>query len=141
VQSGNVVFASGSRSERGVRRTLEEGIAERFGLEVPVMMRSHDELTAVLQANPYATTGADPARLLVMFLDAAPKAATARAVDGEQHAPDVFTVAGREVYLYCPNGYGRSKLTNGFFERKLGVRCTGRNWRTVAKLAELTASE
>ena len=56
-----------------------------------------------------------------------------------QHAPDVFTVAGREIYLYCPNGYGRSKLTNGFFERKLGVRCTGRNWRTVAKLVELTA--
>ncbi|HEY3834282.1 MAG TPA: DUF1697 domain-containing protein [Acidimicrobiia bacterium] len=140
VQSGNIVLTSGSRSERGVQRTIEDGIAERFGLDVPVMLRSHGELTGLLKANPYAATGADPARLLVMFLDAAPKPATARGVDGEQHAPDLFTVAGREIYLYCPNGYGRSKLTNSFFERKLGVRCTGRNWRTVGKLVELTAS-
>ncbi|HEY1737183.1 MAG TPA: DUF1697 domain-containing protein [Acidimicrobiia bacterium] len=139
VQSGNVVLASRSKSERGVQRTIEEGIADRFGLEVPVMLRSHEELVAVLDANPYAATGADPARLLVMFLDAAPKAATARSVDGEQHAPDVFTVVGREIYLYCPNGYGRSKLTNAFFERKLGVRATGRSWRTLGKLAGLTA--
>ena len=140
VQSGNAVFTSRSKRASGVRRTIEAGITERFGIDVPVMLRDHGELVAVLQSNPYAATGADPSRLLVMFLDAAPKPETVRTVDGAQHEPDVFTITGREIYLYCPNGYGRSKLTNGFFERKLGVRGTGRNWRTVAKLAELTAA-
>ncbi len=139
LQSGNVVFAAGTRDERRLRRRIEDGIRDRFGLEVPVMLRSHGELVAVLRANPYTAADDDPAHLLVMFLDAAPKAAAVRAVDGALHAPDVFSVAGREIYLHCPNGYGRSKLTNDFFERKLGVRCTGRNLRTVTKLAELTA--
>jgi uncharacterized protein (DUF1697 family) len=138
LQSGNVVLRAGSSDERKVQRTLEDGIRERFGFEVPVMVRSHADLAAVLRANPYAKKERDPTHLLVMFLDAPPKAAAVKAVDPQTHAPDVFTVAKREIYLHVPNGYGRSKLTNDFFERKLGVRATGRNWRTVGKLAELT---
>jgi uncharacterized protein (DUF1697 family) len=139
LQSGNVVFRSRAADERKVQRTIERGIHERFGIEVPVMLRSHAELTKIQKANPYARRDDDPTHLLVMFLDAAPKAAAAKAFDTNMHAPDVFTIAGREIYLHVPNGYGRSKLTNDFFERKLGVRGTARNWRSVTKLAELTA--
>jgi uncharacterized protein (DUF1697 family) len=57
---------------------------------------------------------------------------------GEIGAPDEFRLLGRQVYLYCPNGYGRTKLNNAFFERKLAVAATTRNWRTVTNLAELT---
>jgi uncharacterized protein (DUF1697 family) len=60
-------------------------------------------------------------------------------LDPELAAPDELRVVGREVYLHCPNGYGRSKLTNAFFERRLGVAATTRNWKTVTKLAELVA--
>jgi uncharacterized protein (DUF1697 family) len=139
LQSGNVVFRSRASDERKLQRTIEKAILERFGIEVPVMLRSHTELTKILRTNPYVRNDDDPTHLLVMFLDAAPKAATAKAVDTNVHAPDVFTISGREIYLHVPNGYGRSKLTNDFFERKLGVRGTGRNWRSVTKLAELTA--
>ena len=55
----------------------------------------------------------------------------------ENFEPDEFEVVGREVYLHCPEGYGRSKLSNAYFERKLGVAGTTRNWRTVTTLAEL----
>ncbi len=139
LQSGNVVFEHRTRDERKLRRTLEAGIEDRFGIAVPVMLRTHDGLTAILHANPYTRADDDPTHLLVMFLDVAPNATAVRGVDGSTHAPDVFTVAGREIYLHCPNGYGRSKLTNDFFERKLGVRATGRNWRTVKNLVEMTA--
>ncbi len=61
-----------------------------------------------------------------------------RAVDATGFAPDEFRVVGREVYLCCPNGYGRTKLTTAWFERKLDVPATTRNWTTVAKLVELT---
>jgi uncharacterized protein (DUF1697 family) len=139
VQSGNVVFSSRSRDERKLRRVIEQGIHERFGFDVPVMVRSHEDLDAVLRTNPYRSDDDDPTHLVVMFLDTEPKAAAVRAVDGAIHAPDVFTVVGREVYLHVPNGFGRSKLTNDFFERRLGVRATARNWRTVGKLLDLTS--
>ena len=51
--------------------------------------------------------------------------------------PDEFRISGRLVYLHCPNGYGRTKLTNAFFERKLGVVATTRNLRTVTTLAAM----
>jgi uncharacterized protein (DUF1697 family) len=73
----------------------------------------------------------------VTFLAEKPAAGRVRDLDPERSPPDEFRVAGREVYLRCPNGYGRSKLTNAFFEKQLGVAATTRNWRTVTKLAEL----
>src|SRR4051794_39610900 len=107
LQSGNVVFHASSADERKVQRTLEKGIEERFGIDVPVMLRNHKELAGVLRSNPYAKSDDDPTHLLVMFLDAPPKAAALKAAEPQTHAPDVFTVAGREIYLHVPNGYGR----------------------------------
>ena len=64
----------------------------------------------------------------------------ARTIDAAKYAPDEFTVAGREVYVCCPNGYGRTKLNNPFFERAIGTVATTRNWNTVTKLAAMVAS-
>ena len=60
-----------------------------------------------------------------------------RELERADFLPDEVRVVGREVYLHCPNGYGRSKLSNAYFEKELGVAATTRNWRTVTKLAEL----
>ncbi len=138
VQSGNVVFGARSRDEQRLRRAIEAAIAEHFGIDIVVMLRAADELRAVVRENPFQGDDDDATHLVVMFCDAAPDAATVRGTDGAMHSPDRFAVVGREIYLHCPNGLGRSKLTNDFFERKLGVRTTGRNWRTINKLVELT---
>jgi len=53
------------------------------------------------------------------------------------YSPDEFFIKGREVYLHCPGGYGKTKLSNSFFEKKLGVKTTTRNWNTVATLVDL----
>jgi uncharacterized protein (DUF1697 family) len=74
----------------------------------------------------------------VAFLSAAPSVGAVKKLDAAQFAPDELEIAGREVYLHYPNGYGRTKLTNAVLERRLGVDATTRNWRTVTKLAELT---
>jgi uncharacterized protein (DUF1697 family) len=68
----------------------------------------------------------------------APKRALVGRIDAERFAPDEFRVVRGEVYLRCPNGYGRSKLSNALFEKRLGVAATTRNWKTVTKLADLT---
>jgi uncharacterized protein (DUF1697 family) len=133
IQSGNVVFESRSKRASSLASGIEARITRDLGLDVRVLMRTPAELANVLRVNPFLKSGADPARLHVTFLDAA----TARAV-GEYHAGvDEFRVIGREVFLHCPDGYGNTKLNNGFFEKRLQVIATTRNWKTVNKLVEL----
>ena len=136
VQSGNVAFGSTASAGR-----LETALAEKLRtvhtLEVPVLVRSSAELDELAKRNPFLRTGADATSLHVTFLAGKPKRALVEALDPVTSAPDELRVVGREVYLLCPNGYGRSKLSNAFFEKRLGEVATTRNWRTVLALAEL----
>ncbi|MCM0678765.1 DUF1697 domain-containing protein [Micromonospora phytophila] len=140
LQSGNVVFGSTVRDAEELARGIERAITDELGLRVPVLVRSGREMAAVADGNPYADREDDPTRLLVAFLATAPAKSTVDALmvpGGENVA---FTVTGREVYLHYPDGgYGRSKFTNAYLEKKLGVVATTRNWRSVRALAELAA--
>ena len=138
LQSGNVLFTS-SKSEASVTKLVRETIADEFGLEGAVVVRSAAELTAVAKQNPFVKRGEerDPKSLHVAFLEKAPAKAAVRKVDPDRSPPDAFDVRGREVYLSYPNGSGRTKLTLSYLERVLGVQGTARNWRTVQRLAEL----
>jgi len=129
LQSGNVVFRSPAPATT-VRRDLEQRIARDFGFEVTVIVRSHRELRRVVEGNPLADGRRDPSKLHVTLLASSPRPVRVDVAS----APDEFAVAGREVYLFCPDGYGRSKLTNALFERKLGVAATTRNWKTMTTL-------
>ncbi len=130
IQSGNVVFRSGSRSKAAVGSTIEKAIARDSGLDVSVLLRTPAELASIMQRNPY---GHDA---YVTFLDDKPAAAKVKAIDPEPYAPDEFAVHGREVFVRCPNGYGRTKINNTFFERRFAIRATTRNWNTVKLLHE-----
>jgi uncharacterized protein (DUF1697 family) len=132
VQSGNVVFSARTGAAR-LAPAIENGIAASFGLDVAVLVRTHAELATVTKRNPF---GADA---YVTFLDAVPARARVKAIDAAAYAPDEFAVHGREVFVRCPNGYGRTKINNTFFERKLATRATTRNWKTVTTLYEWTA--
>jgi len=133
IQSGNVVFAPAGRVAPDA---LASQITGRFGLEVAVVLRTSAELQRVLEVNPFA--GADPGTLHVGFMATAPSAASVKQLDPDVHAPDSFAVVGRELYLCLPSGMARTKLP-GYLNRRLKVPTTIRNWRTVAKLAELAA--
>ena len=139
LQSGNVVFKS-SAAAAVFAGSIEERIADELGLRVTVVMRTAADLATVAAKNPFADRGAEPTQLHVVFLSEKPAAARVRALDTTRGEPDEFRVAGREIYLHYPNGYGRSKITNAWFEKELGVAGTARNWRTVTKLAELAGA-
>jgi uncharacterized protein (DUF1697 family) len=128
VQSGNVVFRSAARPEAA-------RIAAELGQDIAVLIRSAREMACVVDGNPFLPRGADPSHVHVTFLDGEP--------EGEMEAPasgrDEFEIAGREIYVHCPDGYGRTKLTNALFEKRLGLPATTRNWRTVTTLAELAS--
>jgi uncharacterized protein (DUF1697 family) len=136
IQSGNVIFHSPKR-EPTVVRDLEAAIHEQFGIEVSVVLRSVDELAALIDKNPFLSREPDRSRLHVVFLPVAPHARQLKTIDDSAYLPDEFAVVGREVYLRCPNGIGRTKLDANFFNRRIGVAGTARNWNTTTKLLEL----
>lgn len=140
VQSGNVVFDAGDdRSEGELVRGLETAIETEFGFDVPVIVRSATDMAATAAGHPLDDGGTDPKLLLVGFLDAEPAVEVDDVMDPGDFAPDRWELAGRELFLSYPNGSGRSKLTHSLIERRLGVRCTTRNWCTVNKLAAMAA--
>ena len=135
IRSGNVVFGSDDPPD-DVRRRIEAGIAERLGMTIDVVLRTHDELVGVAERNPFPD--ADPKHLHVVFLAApVPDELTARLAEqdfgSDEYAPD-----GREVYLYLPNGFGRSKLATRMSALRAPVVGSVRNWRTVNKLRDLS---
>ena len=137
IQSGNVVFSASAGVKKRLASLIAQGIEERFGFRVPVVMRTAEELGAVIRENPYFKTGVPEELLYVYFLADVPGAGEVGKLDPLRSAPDVFTVRDREVYLHLPNGMGRSKLTNAYFDSKLGTVSTARNWRTVVRLYEM----
>ena len=139
VQSGNVVFSSRSGRADALAGAIEREIERALHLDVTVLVRTRAELRAVVDKNPYVTERADTSKLHVVFLGDRPKAAAVRTLDPDRSPPDTFTVVGREVYLRCPNGIGRSKLTIDWFERTLGTSATARNWKTVTTLLDLAS--
>jgi uncharacterized protein (DUF1697 family) len=137
IQSGNAVFVA-EHSPDATTRAIENGIKERFGLTVRVLLRTPEELAAIASSNPFLGRD-DLARLHVVFLDAAPTSAAASKLDPNRSPGDEFVVSGLEIFIHYPNGSGRSKLTLDWFERVLGVTGTARNWNTLLKLQELAA--
>jgi uncharacterized protein (DUF1697 family) len=133
IQSGNVVFTHGSSDERKLTAELERQIEAATGFDVPVMLRTRDELQAVLSANPFGDL--EHTKLHIVFLAAKPTAKDAKAFDASRFAPEDYRVVGREVFLKLPNGIGRAKLPPAL---PLIRRGTARNWRTVQTLADMT---
>lgn len=140
LQSGNVVFSSSETDPSKLETASEEAIAAELGLQIAVLVRTHDDLAKVLTANPYLDRETDLTKLPVTFLAAEPEADKVAALQVPAGESAVCTVLGREVYLHCPDGYGRTKLNNAFLERKLGVKATTRNWKSVTTLHDMSAS-
>ena len=124
IQSGNVVFDAEPARAGGIAAHVSAEIEERFGLRVPVMLRSARELRAIASKNPFLGTEASLASLHVMFLADDPGKSRVAALDPDRSPPDTFVVRGREIYLACPNGVGKSKLTSAWFDAKLATIST-----------------
>jgi uncharacterized protein (DUF1697 family) len=138
VQSGNVIFSTSNSDRQAVADAIEERIRSAFDVSPSVLLRTPGELARVATANPFLDRETNFLKLHVVFLSDTPAAAAVAKLDPERSPPDEFSVRGREIYLHLPNGSARSKLTIDYFEKKLGVRATARNWKTLTKLVELT---
>ena len=133
--SGNVLLDS-PLPERELAAELTTAIADEFGLDVPVVLRTADQLADVVAADPLGSIATDPARYSVTFfpepLDPDRVAAAPAAEGGE------YVVRDREIYLWLPDGMMQSPMGGWKWDRLLGQAGTNRNWNTVTKLVELT---
>lgn len=140
IQSGNVVFHSPAADPLPLVRSIEAAIKTSFGYDVTVIIRSSEEMGKVIRTCPFTSLGGiDPGRLYVTFLNAQPSPALVRDLRAlPLRSSDEFVVAGREIYLHCPNGYDKTQLSNTFFEKHLDLPATTRNWKTVNTLHAMT---
>lgn len=138
VQSGNVVFRTDGTDAVELVAAVRAQLDRELGLDAPMTTRTPAELAEVVAGNPFLADDQvlDPKHLHVVFLADRPTDEQLTALDPERSPPDTFHVAdsGRELYLHCPRGLARTKLTNAWFDRVLGTVSTARNWRTTNKL-------
>jgi uncharacterized protein (DUF1697 family) len=140
LQSGNVVFRSGLKDRQGLVKRIMQEIERQFDLHVEVILRTLAEIASIVERGPVLSLRADKSKLLVMFLSDVPGAAGQDALKKwhkSKELKELLEIRGPEIYLYYPDGVGRSKLTNAFIERKLDVSGTARNWNTLTKLVEV----
>ncbi len=133
LQSGNVVL-TGAASSEAVARNVRKVIADRFGLDVDVVVRTRAELAAIVKRDPLREVAKDPKRYQVSFLASKPTAEAVRKLEDAAIDPERLVVRGREAYAWHPDGVGRSKLAALLAGSGLGVSATARNWTTVTKL-------
>jgi uncharacterized protein (DUF1697 family) len=139
IQSGNIIFLHRKIGPQKLSVQLEQAIAQKFGFEVPVITLTGKELNEVIQANPFTQDPSKDLRFLhVTFLSGKVDPSAFDLLAAADYQPDCLALRSRSIYLYCPGGYGTSKLTNGFFERKLKVTATTRNWKTTQELLRLS---
>jgi uncharacterized protein (DUF1697 family) len=137
IQSGNVICEAIPEVSVRLPELITKEIQKRFGHKVPVMLRTTGEMRGVIRENPFLEEGAAEDVLHVMFLADLPRPGAVKSLDPGRSPPNRFNVRGKEVYLLCPEGFARTKLTSSYFDSKLGTIGTVRSWRTVTKLLEL----
>jgi uncharacterized protein (DUF1697 family) len=138
LQSGNLVLTSSASAAR-VRDRVIGLLHDGLGLDIEVTVRSRAEIATVIARNPMPEHTDEPAKLQVSFLTGKPDPKGVAGVDPDAFVPDRFVVQGTEIYLWLPNGAGRSKLATFSWQKRIGVAGTARNWRTVLAVHDLLA--
>jgi len=140
IQSGNIVLNSSENDNVKIAEKVKKGIADTFGFDVPVLVRTYEELKSIFDGNPY-TDAADIEGKKIYFalLEETPQPEAIEEFRKENFVHDRFVVTNNCVYLNYINGAGKAKLTNNLIERKLKVSATSRNYRTMTKLLEMSA--
>ena len=138
IQSGNIVFQENKCSTETLSGKISGKIKEVFGFDVPVITRNLDEWKHAVHQNPFLKRkGIDMKRVYLTFLTKQPENHKKENIEAMDFTPDEFIIIGKEIYLHCPIMYGKSKISNNFFEQKLKVTATTRNMNTVYKLIEI----
>ncbi len=143
IQSGNVIFETSLElSNQELTKKIEQAIYKNYNFHVPVIIRSVEEIKNIISVNPFLKEKEiNTEKLHVTFLAEIPNETSLESIKTFDYPPDKFIIIDKEVFLHCPDNYGETKLSNKFFENKLKVLATTRNWKTINKLLEIGVSK
>lgn len=138
LQSGNALFDHEPDAPERFAALLQERTEAELGRVVPCVVVESADLRRVIERNPFDVgTEIAPARFLVTFLSGKVDPDRLEDLDPAAYAPEEFSAGEREIYVHCPNGVHKARLSHAFWEKRLGLTATARNWNTVTRLAEL----
>lgn len=136
IQSGNVIFES--NSSQNLSTIIESAILGKFDFTVPVIVKSHETLSSIIDNSPFNLK--DASQHYVSYLKEVPSLDLTETFNENSFDPDQFLISDHAVYIFCNTKYSNTKLTNTFIEKKLKVTTTTRNWKTTLKIQELLAA-
>ena len=138
IQSGNVIFKSKDLKIAGLEQAISRQIKKDFGFDVPVIVLTIGKLKKIIEKSPFSKDlHKDASFLHVTFLASTPKSFEREIIENKKSNKEEISFSDDAVYLYCPDGYGVSKLSNSFLESKLKVGATTRNWKSTNELLKI----
>ena len=138
IQSGNVIFRTRETTANILAARIEQAILAAFGFNVAVLLRTPAELEVAISNNPFKNAdGSAKENTYITFLENPPLTEHLEKIEKLSFLPDRYVIIGMEIFIDCAGGYGTTKLSNNFFENKLKVRATTRNWKTVKTLLDM----
>src|SRR5438132_9312681 len=140
IQSGNIVFQTAPENSATLSKRIGKTIFQSFGFDTPVLVRTSKEIRNVIASNSFLKEkGIDSSKLHVTFLSETAQKGSEKKLETLATNPDRFYPASHEIYLYCPGGYGRTRLSNNAIEKALSIEATTRNWKTTNTLFEMVS--
>lgn len=139
IQTGNVVLKT-ELSRDAISVTVSRLIEEKIGAIIPVIVKTREELIQILDENPYKNAGYDISRVFFSMFNGEPENALKSALLDADYFPEYLTISTQVAYMYIPGIYGKGRLSNSFFEKKMKIVATSRNYNTITKMIELSLS-
>jgi len=136
IQSGNVIFQSSNNDAKALEESIQKSILNHFGFVIPVMVKSRAELSMIFDNNPFETI--KKAESYFIVLNEIPDEYLVKEASLKIYPDDEYIIFNDCIYLFCPKGYGRAKFNVNYFEKKMKVNATSRNYKTMVKLLALS---
>lgn len=142
IQTGNVIFICSEQNKNSLCYKIEIKIKEKFNFEVPVILRTLDDLKYAIEENPFKEIKLkENEKLHITFLNEPPKEEAEKSLILYKDEKDIVKFRGNNVYILCRDGYGKTKFSNSFLEKKLKVLATTRNFATLNKIISIMEEE
>lgn len=135
IQSGNIVLTT-NLSKNELKHLIEKQLLNEFSIETEALIFNRQELLDIFNSPNYQKE--ETKQRYFTFLNTIPGKENLDQLTSITYPLDSFTNEKNVIYINCPGGYGKTKLNNNFFEKKLGIKATTRNYNTVKKLIDLS---
>lgn len=141
IQSGNIIFETNKLDTNNIEQQITLAVKKHFNYTINVLVITVNHLKTIFNSNPFLKIeNIDITKLHVTILKNKPNLESVPQIENFiKNNDDEFEILDKNIYIYCPNGYGKTKLNNNLFEKKLQSVATTRNWKTISKLVELSS--